>query len=145
MLFWVLYYFSRYCIHGDLVTICPEGYYCPAGTGVDWQQCPPGKLKPTMHCSFKKKCNLGIEMFNRMVLSVWYTMWSENGRWLMWISVGLVRQESSATGSISTAYPLPPSTYYCAIFGTGGLPNLCLSRNSLFLSTLFCTKYKMDT
>ena len=32
----------RYCIHGDLATLCPEGYYCPAGTGLDWQQCPPG-------------------------------------------------------------------------------------------------------
>ena len=24
------------------MTQCPEGYYCPEGTGVDWQQCPPG-------------------------------------------------------------------------------------------------------
>ena len=21
---------------------CPEGYYCEAGTGLDWQTCPPG-------------------------------------------------------------------------------------------------------
>lgn len=32
----------RYCLHGDLVTPCPEGHYCPDGTGNNWQQCPPG-------------------------------------------------------------------------------------------------------
>ena len=21
---------------------CPAGYYCPEGTGTDWQQCPAG-------------------------------------------------------------------------------------------------------
>ena len=23
-------------------TLCPEGFYCPNGTGRDWQPCPPG-------------------------------------------------------------------------------------------------------
>ena len=32
----------RFCIHGDLVAPCPEGHFCPEGTSVDWQPCPPG-------------------------------------------------------------------------------------------------------
>ena len=25
-----------------VITLCPEGYYCPNGTGYDWQSCPAG-------------------------------------------------------------------------------------------------------
>ena len=25
-----------------VMTECPEGYYCPNGTGYDWQGCPAG-------------------------------------------------------------------------------------------------------
>ena len=32
----------RYCTSGDLVQLCPEGYYCPNGTGFDWTPCPIG-------------------------------------------------------------------------------------------------------
>ena len=32
----------RYCYNGNLAFECPEGYYCPAGTDFNWQQCPPG-------------------------------------------------------------------------------------------------------
>lgn len=35
--------FYRYCVGGNLVTLCPEGHYCPLGTGFDWKQCPVGK------------------------------------------------------------------------------------------------------
>ncbi len=24
------------------MAMCPQGYYCPAGTGFNWQECPPG-------------------------------------------------------------------------------------------------------
>lgn len=36
--------FSK-CVIGDSSSAkndCPEGFYCPNGTGVDWKQCPAG-------------------------------------------------------------------------------------------------------
>ena len=29
-------------MNGNLVSLCPEGYFCPEGTGFDWEQCPIG-------------------------------------------------------------------------------------------------------
>ncbi|EDV28435.1 uncharacterized protein TRIADDRAFT_51343 [Trichoplax adhaerens] len=31
-----------YCIESHQPRSCPEGYYCPAGTGNDWKSCPRG-------------------------------------------------------------------------------------------------------
>jgi len=34
---------GSYCVGDHLVpSPCPVGFYCPAGTGYDWQPCPPG-------------------------------------------------------------------------------------------------------
>lgn len=70
-------YFRYYCtsdsaVEGDVNSVkfeCPRGFYCPEGTGYDWQPCPKGtysnakglsmvcsslnKLKPTWFCCNK--------------------------------------------------------------------------------------------
>lgn len=34
---------GSYCVGDHLIPEpCPPGFYCPAGTGYDWQPCPPG-------------------------------------------------------------------------------------------------------
>lgn len=33
---------GHYCVTGLDPELCPPGFYCPQGTGVIWQSCPPG-------------------------------------------------------------------------------------------------------
>jgi hypothetical protein len=33
---------GHYCVTGLIPDPCPAGFYCPEGTGVVWQSCPPG-------------------------------------------------------------------------------------------------------
>ena len=49
-------FLRRYCLGGDLITECPEGYYCPAGTGVDWQPCPVGTFSNQTGLSQDSQC-----------------------------------------------------------------------------------------
>ena len=49
-------FLCRYCLGGDLITECPEGYYCPAGTGVDWQPCPVGTFSNQTGLSLDSQC-----------------------------------------------------------------------------------------
>ncbi|XP_070437007.1 multiple epidermal growth factor-like domains protein 11 isoform X2 [Equus przewalskii] len=37
---------SRYCVPGLRPQLCPRGFYCPEGTGLNWQPCPPGTYSP---------------------------------------------------------------------------------------------------
>ena len=46
----------RYCVLGDLMQLCPEGHYCPAGTGWDWQQCVPGTYNNDTGLSSLDEC-----------------------------------------------------------------------------------------
>ena len=47
----------RYCTNGDLVALCPEGHYCPAGTGSNWQPCPPGSYNNNTGLSSSAECS----------------------------------------------------------------------------------------
>uniref|UniRef100_A0A8C8VT86 Predicted gene 9195 n=2 Tax=Peromyscus maniculatus bairdii TaxID=230844 RepID=A0A8C8VT86_PERMB len=33
---------GRYCVPGMRPQLCPRGFFCSEGTGLDWQPCPPG-------------------------------------------------------------------------------------------------------
>ena len=35
---------------------CPPGNYCPEGTGIDWQMCPPGTYNNNTGLSQKSQC-----------------------------------------------------------------------------------------
>ena len=37
-------------------TLCPEGYYCPNGTGRDWQPCPPGTFSNVPGLAYISEC-----------------------------------------------------------------------------------------
>ena len=46
-------------LQGDLSTvktICPRGYFCPNGTGSDWQACPPGTYGANSRLSEEREC-----------------------------------------------------------------------------------------
>ncbi|XP_023933458.1 uncharacterized protein LOC106181652, partial [Lingula anatina] len=45
-----------YCLHGDLVQACPAGYFCPEGTGIDWQPCPFGTYSNQTGLSSTDQC-----------------------------------------------------------------------------------------
>ncbi|XP_070552128.1 fibrillin-2-like [Ptychodera flava] len=45
-----------YCVDGDLVRPCPEGHYCPAGTGMDWQSCPRGTYSNETGLYMESQC-----------------------------------------------------------------------------------------
>ena len=47
-----------YCLHGDLVTECPPGHFCPAGTGGDWQMCPPGTYNNQTSLQVEEECKV---------------------------------------------------------------------------------------
>lgn len=58
---------GSYCIPNNNPTICPQGWYCPAGTGYVWQACPPGtyggstglvKLSDCTDCDGGKYCDV---------------------------------------------------------------------------------------
>ncbi|XP_071958404.1 uncharacterized protein [Antedon mediterranea] len=80
---------GRYCIYGDQALPCPQGYYCPEGTGYDYQMCPsgmfgsrtglvaeefctpctggyycetPGSPEPDGNCSAGYYCDSGVDM-----------------------------------------------------------------------------------
>ena len=36
--------------------LCPEGYFCPAGTAFDWQQCPPGTYSNVTGLTSEGEC-----------------------------------------------------------------------------------------
>ncbi|XP_033027848.1 signal peptide, CUB and EGF-like domain-containing protein 3 [Lacerta agilis] len=36
----------KYCLPGHLPQLCPKGFFCPEGTGLNWQPCPPGTYSP---------------------------------------------------------------------------------------------------
>ena len=46
----------RYCVLGDLIAMCPEGYYCPSGTGINWQPCPRGTYNDDTGLSGELEC-----------------------------------------------------------------------------------------
>ena len=50
----------RYCLHGDLVQECPMGFYCPAGTGIDWQPCPRGTFNNETGLARSEQCKACI-------------------------------------------------------------------------------------
>lgn len=37
-------------------TICPPGYFCPNGTGSDWQACPPGTYSAVSGLTNERQC-----------------------------------------------------------------------------------------
>ncbi|XP_028563977.2 uncharacterized protein LOC114585457 [Podarcis muralis] len=37
---------GKYCLPGHLPHLCPKGFFCPEGTGLNWQPCPPGTYSP---------------------------------------------------------------------------------------------------
>ena len=41
---------------GDLIDLCPEGYYCPEGTAFDWQPCVPGTYNNETGLSAEDQC-----------------------------------------------------------------------------------------
>lgn len=46
-------------VAGDLSTVktaCPEGYYCPNGTGYDWQPCPAGTYSDVTGLTQESEC-----------------------------------------------------------------------------------------
>ena len=40
------------------VMLCPAGYYCPAGTGIDWKSCPIGTYSNTLGLYTYEQCTL---------------------------------------------------------------------------------------
>ncbi|XP_010632162.1 multiple epidermal growth factor-like domains protein 11 [Fukomys damarensis] len=38
--------------------LCPRGFYCPKGTGLDWQPCPPGTYGPELGLSTLQGCQV---------------------------------------------------------------------------------------
>ncbi|XP_062816991.1 zonadhesin isoform X2 [Anolis carolinensis] len=47
---------GKYCISGHLPQVCPKGFYCPEGTGFNWQPCPPGTYSLTQGISSHTEC-----------------------------------------------------------------------------------------
>ncbi|KAH0623289.1 hypothetical protein JD844_031443 [Phrynosoma platyrhinos] len=47
---------GNYCIPGHLPQLCPKGFYCPEGTGLNWQPCPPGTYGPNQGASSHTEC-----------------------------------------------------------------------------------------
>ena len=53
-----------YCVASNVVagdvstvmTVCPEGYYCPNGTGFDWQPCPAGTYSTVTQLTQESEC-----------------------------------------------------------------------------------------
>ncbi|XP_039352865.1 tumor necrosis factor receptor superfamily member 14-like [Mauremys reevesii] len=37
---------GKYCVPPQKPQFCPKGFFCPKGTGLDWQPCPPGTYSP---------------------------------------------------------------------------------------------------
>ncbi|CAM4612397.1 unnamed protein product [Lepidochelys kempii] len=37
---------GKYCVPLQKPQLCPKGFFCPKGTGLDWQPCPPGTYSP---------------------------------------------------------------------------------------------------
>ena len=36
--------------------LCPRGYYCPAGTGMDWKSCPEGTYSNELGLYMMTEC-----------------------------------------------------------------------------------------
>ncbi|XP_064159371.1 SCO-spondin [Anguilla rostrata] len=49
---------GRYCTEFGGVQLCPEGHYCPGGTGEDVLPCPPGTYSPQPGQSHLEQCLL---------------------------------------------------------------------------------------
>ncbi|XP_072885876.1 uncharacterized protein [Hemitrygon akajei] len=47
---------GRYCITGLEPSPCPAGFYCPQGTGYDWQPCPRGTYSPVEGLARVSEC-----------------------------------------------------------------------------------------
>ncbi|XP_060107674.1 multiple epidermal growth factor-like domains protein 6 [Heteronotia binoei] len=47
---------GKYCIPGHMPQLCPKGFYCPEGTGLTWQPCPPGTYSPNQGVSHRTDC-----------------------------------------------------------------------------------------
>jgi hypothetical protein len=52
---------GRYCnpsVSTSATLECPQGYYCPAGTGLDWQPCPIGKYGASAGLQSENECTM---------------------------------------------------------------------------------------
>lgn len=49
---------SSYCYKGSVKTTCPEGKYCPSGTGLVQFKCPPGTFNPSLGLKAIDECTL---------------------------------------------------------------------------------------
>jgi hypothetical protein len=58
-------FYRYYCVYDNAVQgvvdsvkfDCPRGYYCPQGTGHDWQPCPAGTFGTQKNYYQVSKCN----------------------------------------------------------------------------------------
>lgn len=104
---------------GTSKTPCPEGYYCPNGTGYDWKSCPAGTYNNVTGLSKDSECTPCPG--GHYCQGKWPTLKPVTDR--IWLTLTLIRQwdekmefilnfqMSSLTAWVKTIVELTPS--YC--------------------------------
>ncbi|CAK8677709.1 unnamed protein product [Clavelina lepadiformis] len=49
---------GRYCVDGETQVECPQGFYCPSGTGYNWMSCPTGRYGQAGGLESEDDCRL---------------------------------------------------------------------------------------